>query len=131
MAATIAGWITYAAARGDTVSDDAASAAALVRGQDHIQFHYANRFMASYDMDSPNVDAAVYEAAKLELASPGFFSRTFTAGEAKVLTEVKGIKWTVVGGETKADSTSMTPTSTKIEAMLRPYINRAAAVMTV
>lgn len=131
MTATVAGWITYAAARGDTVADDAASAAALVRATDYITFQYVARFMDGYDVTSDNVDGAIYEAANIELATPGFFSKTFTAGEAKVLTEVKGIKWQVIGDGGKADAASMTPVSTKIEAMLRPYINRASAVLVV
>lgn len=131
MTVSIADWITYASARGDTVADDADSAAALVRATDHIKFYYVARFMAGYDIDSDNVPEAIYEAAALELATPDFFSKTFTPGEAKVLTEVRGIKWQVIGDATTADGATMTPVSTKIDAMLRPYINRAAAVMTV
>ena len=39
----------------------------------------------------PIVEEAAYIAASLELATPEFFSRTFTAAESKVLVEVKGI----------------------------------------
>lgn len=120
MTATVSGWITYAAARGDTVADDAASAAALVRAQDYITYHYENRFGSGLTVDPEVVDNAIYEAAKLELATPNFFTKTFTADQQKVLTEVKGIKWTVRGDASGFDAA--TPVSTKIEAMLRPYM---------
>lgn len=127
--ATVQDWIAYASARGDTVADDAASAAALVRATDHIEFHYVARFMQGFDMDSPNVDKAIYEAAKLELAAPGFFSKTFTPAEQKVLTEAEGVKWTLRGDASGSDAA--TPVSTKIEAMLAPYINRVAGAFVV
>lgn len=127
MAATVAGWIAYAAERGDTVADDAASAAALVRAQDYILHNYVTRFASGYDVDSDYVDEATYEAAKLELATPGFFSKTYTPDQQKVLTEVSGIKWTVRGEVSGTDAA--TPVSTKIEAMLRPYMITVAGVL--
>ncbi|KIC22503.1 hypothetical protein [Leisingera sp. ANG-Vp] len=120
MTATVAGWIAYAAPRGDTVADDAASASALVRAQDYIDFHYANRFGGAVAVDQDVLDASVYEAAKSELATPGFWSKTYTPDQQKVLTEVKGIKWTVRGDASGTDAA--TPVSTKIESMLRPYL---------
>lgn len=120
MTATVAAWITYAAARGDTVADDADSAAALVRAQDYIAYHYANRFGSAVAVDEDILDAAVYEAAKLELATPGFWSKTYSPDQQKVLTEVKGIKWSVRGDASGPDAA--TPISTKIEGMLRPYM---------
>lgn len=120
MAATVSGWIDYAAARGDTVVDDAASAAALVRATDHITYTYVAHFLPGYDDTLEVVEYAIYEAAKLELATPGFFSKTFTPDQQKVLTEVKGIKWAVRGDASGAEGA--TPTSTKIEAMLDPYM---------
>ncbi|WP_406646870.1 hypothetical protein QEZ52_00315 [Aliisedimentitalea scapharcae] len=129
MAVTVTDWIAYAAARGDVVEDDAASASALIRATDYITFHHVNRFMAGYDATSPNVDEATYEAAKLELATPGFFSKTFTPAEQRVLVEVKGIKWERVGDATGSEAA--TPVSTKIEAMLSPYINRVPGAFTV
>ena len=119
MTATVTGWIAYAASRGDTVADDAASAQALVRGQDYINHFYLNRFSTDIETDEGVIDAAVYEAAKLELATPNFFSKTYTPDQHKVLTEVIGIKWTVRGEASGSDAA--TPMSTKIEAMLRPY----------
>lgn len=129
MTATVAAWITYASARGDTVTDDAASAAALVRAQDYIAHHYVNRFGSTVVVDNGILDAATYEAAKLELATPGFWSKTFTPDQQKVLTEVKGIKWTVRGDASGTDAA--TPVSTKIEGMLRPYMVTVAGALTV
>ncbi|MDV4167809.1 hypothetical protein [Rhodovulum sp. FJ3] len=120
MAATLEGWISYAAARGDAIANDEQSAAALVRGADFIEFFYVQNFATS---PAPEViDAAIYEAAKIELGTPGLFNRVYTPGEARVLTEVKGIKWTAVG-DAKAEG-ALSPTSTKIEAMLGQYVSR-------
>ncbi len=122
----VASLITYAADRGTTVADEPATEQALVRASDYVTFNYIVRFMAGYDEASENVDAATYEAALLELATPGFFSKTFTPAEQKVLTEVKGIKWTLIGNASGVDAAA--PVSTKIEAMLRPYLDRGAGV---
>jgi hypothetical protein len=62
------------------------------------------------------VEHAAYEAALIELTKPGFFSRAFTPGEQKVLTEVKGIRWTVVGNATGRDATL--PVATAVDALL-------------
>jgi len=120
MTATVAGWISYAADRGDTVADDTASAQALVRGTDYIAHHYENRFGGAVTVDQTIVDAATYEAAKLELATPGFWSNTYTPDQQKVLVAVDGIKWQVRGDASGADAA--TPVSTRIEGMLRPYM---------
>lgn len=123
MTATVAGWITYAAARGDTVADNADSAAALQRAMDYIAYHYVARLRAGIDPDTlAVVDPATYEAAKLELATPGFWTKTYTASEKKVLTEVKGIKWMLVGGSDAMGWEGSTPVSSLIEAMFAPYI---------
>lgn len=129
MTATVAGWITYAAARGDTVADDADSAAALVRAQDYIAYHYVNRFGSAVEVDDDILDAATYEAANLELATPGFWSKTYTPDQQKVLTKVDAIQWTVRGDASGTDGA--TPVSTKIDAMLRPYMVTLAGAYTV
>jgi hypothetical protein len=129
MAATVAGWIIYAAARGDTVADDADSAAALVRAQDYIAYHYVNRFGNAVTVDQDVLDAATYEAAKLELAKPGFWSKTYTPDQQKVLTKVDEIQWTVRGNASGSDAA--TPVSTKIEGMLRPYMITVAGAYAV
>ncbi|NDV52114.1 hypothetical protein [Salipiger sp. PrR003] len=118
MTATVEGWIDYAAARGDTVADDADSAAALVRGSDYVARFYLNRLTSS--APEQVVDEATYEAAKLELANPGFFSKTYTADQQKVLTKVGSIQWTVRGDASGAEAA--TPISTTIEAMFYPYM---------
>lgn len=120
MAATVAGWISYAADRGLTVADDAASAQALVRAGDYILYRYIANLLPGYDETLSVVDPATYEAAAIELANPGFFSTTYTEAQQKTLTEVKGIKWTVTGSTTGVYSSM--PTSSLIDAMFYPYI---------
>lgn len=66
------------------------------------------------------VVSASYEAALLELQKPGVLSRTFTPGEQKVLTEVKGIKWQVVAGTGGKQGSALV--STKIEGLLDPLL---------
>ena len=129
MAATVVGWIAYAALRGDTVADDQASAAALVRGQDYIDLHYVNRFGSAVRVDEKVVERAIYEAAKLELATPGFWSKTYTPNQQKVLTAVGEIKWTVRGDTSGPDAS--TPVSTKIDSMLRPYMTKFTGMFVV
>ena len=128
MIGTLADFRTYATARGDTApasANDADANAALTRGSDYILYSYVSRFLAGYDETSANVEEAAYEAAMIELGTPNFFSKTYTPAEQKVLTEVKGIKWTVVGEQRGVEGS--TPTSTKIEAMLRDYLDRLPA----
>jgi hypothetical protein len=123
MAATLAGWIAYAGLRGLVVASNAASEQALVRGSDYILFHYVAKFMPGFDATSPNVDEAIYEAAALELATPGFFTKSFTPAQQKVLTGAGSIRWSVVEGSDSSDAwANATPTSTKIAAMLARYM---------
>ena len=121
MTATIEGWIAYAAEAGDTVVDDAESNAALVRGQRYVTRTYVNYFMAPYGADSEGVDEAIYEAATLELATPGFWSKTFTPDQQKVLTKVDAIQWTVIDSGKKG-AAAATPMTTAIDALLRRYM---------
>lgn len=129
MAATVEGWIAYAELRGDAVANDEASAAALVRGQDYIDFHYVNRFGSAVRVDEETVDKAVYEAAKLELTTPGFWSKIYTPDQQKVLTAVGEIKWTVRGDASGPDAA--TPVSTKIDSMLRPYMTKLTGMFVI
>lgn len=124
MIGTVAGWISYAADRGVTVADDADSLAALVRASDYITHHYVRRFLSGYDATSDYVEEAAYEAASLELATPGFFTKTFTEGHQKVLTGVEGIRWTPIKSDATTIRTGLlyAPSSTLIEAMLAPYM---------
>lgn len=123
MAATIAGWITYAAEAGDTIANDADSNAALVRGQRYVTRSYVNYFCAPHSADSDGVDDAIYEAAALELATPGFWSKTFTPSQQKALTKVGEIQWTLVDGG-KSGAAAATPVSTTIDALLRRYMRQ-------
>lgn len=119
MTVSVANWITYAGLRGLTVADDTASEQALVRGQDYITFNYVSRLLPQYDETLSVIESAVYEAAAVELATPNFFSKTYTPDEKKVLTQVGSMKWTTVknGGRD-----SSIPVSTKIEMIMFPYI---------
>ena len=131
MYGTIAGWCAYALARGDnapTAASDGDATAALVRGSDMIRLRYVPLLLSGYGVDFvppgsdlPLVEEASYIAAGYELATPGFFSKTYTESEQKVLTEVKGIKWTVTG---KTDGVhSAMPSSSLIDALFWPYIS--------
>lgn len=120
----------YALARGNsapTNAIDADATAALVRASDYIRLRYVANLLPTHDTtlqpagyDYPLVEEAAYIAASIELAKPGFFSKTYTASEQKVLTEVKGIKWTVVGDASKTYAAM--PASTLIDAMFEPYV---------
>tara|TARA_R110002167_G_scaffold42512_13_gene129159 strand:+ start:3168 stop:3647 length:480 start_codon:yes stop_codon:yes gene_type:complete len=63
---------------------------------------------------------ASYFAAYLEGNTPGILSATFTPAQQKVLTEVKGIKWTVVGDASGDRAAFMV--STAIDGMLYPLV---------
>ena len=129
---TLANWRAYATARGNSApasASDTLANQALLRGQDYIQFTYVQRFASGYDSTAPNVEAATYEAAILELATPGFFTKTYTEAEKKVLTGLDSMSWTMIG-KVKADR-SYAPRSSKIEALLWPYIARAYGAVAV
>lgn len=124
MIGTLEGWRAYAQTRGDQrpaqAPDDAATAA-LVRASDYVRFRYVARLLPGYDEASlPIIVEATYVAASLELATPGFFSKTYTPAEQKVLTEVRGIKWTVTGDASKPGSSA--PVSSIIEDMFAPFV---------
>lgn len=124
MAATSAGLITYAADRGQTITAGSDTDAALVRAVDYITYFYVAKMPASNPAPDATVEAATYEAAILELATPNFFSKTYTPGEAKALTKVDNIQWTMLNPDTGSEG--MTPVSSKIEAMLGGYVVRDA-----
>jgi hypothetical protein len=122
---SLAAWRAYATARGDnapTAAADAVATAALVRASDHILHFWVRQFITGNET-SPYVEEATYEAANFELATPGFFSTTYTPAQQKVLTEVKGIKWTLKPGAEGPDAwANATPVSSKIAAMLDGYM---------
>lgn len=119
---TVADWIVYAAARGLTVVDDAASAQALQRASDYIRTRYVIRFLPEYDGTEAEVEEATYIAAAFELSTPGFWTKTFTPSQTKVLTAVQGIRWTPIGGRSTTGSSAdeQLPVSPAIEALLGP-----------
>lgn len=63
---------------------------------------------------------ASYFAAYAEALHPGSLSTTYTPGMSKVLTEVKGIKWEVVGDASAPGS--MIPVLSAVEGLLAPFL---------
>ena len=93
---TIDDWRIYASARGNNAPADATDAIAtqaLQRASDYIRTRYVLPLRLSGTAD--NVIEATHIAAGYELTKPGFWSTTFTPSQVKVLTEVKGIKWSL------------------------------------
>ena len=138
MYGSLAEWRTWATARGNSAPTDASdtdATAALVRASDYIRARYVANLLPQYDTtlqptgyDYPLVDEATYIASGYELATPGFFAKTYSASESKVLTEVKGIKWTITGDA--SGTYAYLPASSLIDAMFEPYvIDRDAAEM--
>lgn len=72
------------------------------------------------DTIPPEVVKATCEAALRELTAPGSLSPDLTPGTAKVLTEVKGIRWTPL--RASAGASDMTPTLTAVDRALSPII---------
>ncbi len=138
-----ADWLT---ANGHELPDDAPPPAVLrQRGSVYVDGTYGPRFPgsptggASQEREWPRTDAtdrygneigastvptrvieASYQAAWIEAGAAGTLATTYTPGTQKVLTEVKGIKWQVVG---KPDGErAMVPISTVIEGLLAPLL---------
>jgi len=120
-------YIAYAADRGTTVIDEPATDQSLQRASDYIRTRYVIRY--NLDVTSEAVIEATYIAAGYDLASPGFWQKTFTPAQAKVLTKVDDIQWTVTGDGSKSDS--QLPTSPAIEALLAPYSGSGAFLLVV
>lgn len=120
---TLAGFRSYWTDRGNsapTDADDADANAALVRASDHIKYRYVANLIKGYDETLDVVEYATYEAALLELSTVGFFSKTYTPAQQKVLTGVDKIRWTVTGDA--SNKYAQAPVSTLIEAMFEPYV---------
>lgn len=138
------GFEDYATSNGYTVPAGTVAAARL-RGSVYLDGHYYRRWPGQptggidQERSWPRKDAvdrygnaipdstipqrvidASYEAALLELKTPGFFSKTFTESERKVLTRVQNIQWTVTG-ESKGDRAN-SPVSTTIDNILAPIL---------
>lgn len=130
MYGTIIDWRAYALARGNSAPTDATdgdATAALVRASDYVRLRYVSNLLPGHDTtfqpaghDYPLVEEAAYIAASFELTTPGFFSKTFTSSEQKVLTGVGSIRWTVTGDASKTYGAM--PVSTLIDALFEPYV---------
>ncbi len=118
MIGTVAGLIAYAADRGTVLADTPQTLQALVRASDYIEFTYL--LGSTCTVASTNVESATYVAAMQEVVSPGFWTKTFTPADQKVLTKVGEIQWTVTGDASKGGASI--PRSTLIDAMLRECI---------
>ena len=139
-----AGFADYAAANGYDVPAGTVAAARL-RGSVYLDGHYYQRFPGeptggvdqerswprksatdrfgnaiNPDAVPVRVVSSSYEAALIELRTPGFFSKTFTESEKKVLVKVQSISW-VYTGNSKGDRSS-SPTSTVIDNLLAPIL---------
>lgn len=137
---------TWLTAKGRVLPGDAPAVAALrERGSTYLDGLYYHRFPGfptggavqerqwprknaydrwgndlQSDVVPTRVIEASYEAAWIEAISPGALATTYTPGKNKVLTEVKGIKWQVVG-DAKNDQ-AMVLVSTEIEGILGPLL---------
>lgn len=121
----ITDWRAYALARGNTAptnASDTDATAALQRASDYIRLRYVVRLDLEGTEDS--VIEATYIAAGYDIDKPGFWTATYTPGIGKVLTEVKGIKWTLAGGSSSVSggtADAMLPLSPAIEALFAGY----------
>lgn len=121
MYGTIEDWRAYAALRGDTtpaVASDEVASASLQRASDYIRTRYVLRSRAKGT--EPEVIEATYIAASIDLATPGFWQKTFTPSELKVLTAVDGIRWTPIESG-MGGTDSVLPTSPMIDSLLIRY----------
>lgn len=131
---------------------DALKEAALIRATQWIDGRYGNRWpgtrwklrlqaldwprIDAWDRDGGLIDAstipveiinATAEAALRELVTPGSLSPDVTPGTAKVLTEVKGIKWTPL--RASANTNDMIASLTVVDRLLSPIIGMAGQVL--
>lgn len=116
MYGNVTDWIAYAGLRGTVVATGALADQALQRASDYIRTRYVMRL--GLEDDNANVVEATFIAAGYELTTPGFWSATYTPSQQKVLTEVKGIKWTPVATKSGSDADAALPTSPAIEGLL-------------
>lgn len=121
--ATFRGYHTDRGNSGPATAEDAEANAALVRASDYIEIHYASRLAEGVDGSLPQLVTAAYIAAAYELKKPGFFSKTYSEADRKVLTKMEGMQWTHIGNANGIDS--MVPRSSAIEALLAKYLRVA------
>lgn len=118
---TLAGWRAYALARGDaapTYTNDTDAGAALTRAADYIRWTYVERFSTGCTLPDATIAEAEYIAASAELAEAGFWTKTYTPSQQKVLTKVGDLAWTPVDGKVLDEADRARPISTAIEAIL-------------
>lgn len=143
----------YHTARGNTtwVGADALREAALIRATQWLDGRYGNRWSGTRTnlrlqaLDWPRLDAydrdgglvvsdaipvevinATCEAALRELVTPNVLSPDLTPGTAKVLVEVKGIKWANL--RSNAGVSDMTLAITAVDRLLATLIGGAGQV---
>jgi len=115
---------TYQTDRLNNAPADAADnvvTAALLRASDYIRTRYVIRY--DLELDAENVIESVYIAGKYEVDTPGFWSKTFTESQIKVLTKVDNIQWTIPDKDSSSDGLGFTgdgqiPTDPAIHALL-------------
>lgn len=120
----LSGFRAYASARGNTdpaAASNALAGEALQRASDYIRRFYVRHLICA--VADEVLEEAAYIAAGYELTTPGFFSRTFTPAEAKVLTGAGSTRWTVVGDASRGGS--LTPVSSDIDALLGECVRRS------
>lgn len=141
LAVTVAEADAYCTSRGisDWTGDTATKTAALRRGQDYIAGKYNGRwtyettdngvttYLEWQDTAAPDaVKYAVIEAAVREITVPFSLTPDVVMGSQKVLTEVKGIKWTPQGNGSAA---SFRPFIEAINLLLRGYVASGSTIM--
>ncbi len=116
---TIEDWRAYALARGNgapTSANDTDAQAALQRASDYIRTRYV--LPLGLSGDAANVIEATHIAAGYEMTTPGFWSKTFTPAQQKVLTGVESVRWTVSGNATMDKGyRAQVPVSPAIDAL--------------
>jgi len=122
--ADVASFVTYASERALTGADasEADLSSALLRAQDHLAFNYLNRVVRPVPENVQ--DAAIYQLMVQEVATPGFYTKTYTQDGRKTLTEVDGIVWKPIanGNQWQNPLEDRTvPVNSLVEGMLRPY----------
>lgn len=110
---------------------DALKDAAIIRGQRYVASTYNRMWCVAFENDAaPHaVKYAIAEAALLELQTPGFFSKTYTEAERKVLVGVASIRWEVVGD--RSGELAEVPRSTIIDGLLSGLLCRPLSAIVV
>lgn len=130
MFGTIAGFRAWHAERGNVSPTEATNSdalAALVRASDYIQAAYVGRFDSKYKDPLPDaVEVAAYIAAGYELAQPGHFATSATAGQSKVLTKLDVMQWTVSEGGEQTYLAGGMKLDHQIDMLLSPFFAASA-----